>query len=229
MFIRMYNCNLECTWCDTAYTWADTPQKAAKTVSGHQYDRYDPHLGLKNMTTPEALAALQKCWDYMAMPTIVVISGGEPMMQQKDLIDFMQALRRWSNEIHIETAGTIAPTYEFGQLVTQYNVSPKLNHSGNRLELRYKPEVLRILRGSGKAWFKFVVSELPPLYDQFVEIDKIVTECNIPVNRVQVMPECTNVTDMLTISRWVADAAIERGYGVSFRTHILLWGQDVDK
>jgi 7-carboxy-7-deazaguanine synthase len=228
VFIRTYNCNLECTWCDTAYTWADTPSKAIKTRTGIQYDRNDAHLGLKRMTPNEVLTEVHNKWNVREKPTIIVVSGGEPMMQQEHLTHVNRALRAWRNEIHIETAGTIAPTYEFGQTVSQYNVSPKLHHSGNILAKRYKPEVLRILRGSGKAWFKFVVSE-GTFWSDFQEIDNIVKECGIAQNRVMVMPEGSTPEGNIRTAKVVVDEALARGYGLTFRTHVLLWGDNPDK
>jgi organic radical activating enzyme len=228
VFVRTYNCNLSCTWCDTAYTWADTPERAAKTQSGIQYDRYDPAYGLKEMDLDTVLKKIDELWNYKEYPTIVVISGGEPMIQQVDLTHLGRALRNWSNEIHIETAGTIAPTYEFDRVVTQYNVSPKLESSGNRKEMRYRPEVLRLLNGTGKAWFKFVVTP-ETLGPDFDEIDLIVNDCHIPRRRVMIMPEGSKTEKNIATAQLFADRAICRGYGVTFRSHVLLWGDDKDK
>ena len=228
LFVRTYNCNLECRWCDTAYTWADTPNKAAKTISGQQYDRDEPVLGMKEMTHNEVYGRLNYLWPIALKPTIVVISGGEPMMQQRDLHPLMVMIRQVRSEVHIETAGTIAPTYEFNQCVNQYNVSPKLNHSGNILSKRFKPEVLSVLQGSGKAWFKFVVTNLTASAD-FDEIDRIVKEINIPANRVMVMPEGTTLEHNIDTAKDIVDRALHRGYGLTFRSHILLWGDDPEK
>jgi 7-carboxy-7-deazaguanine synthase len=228
MFVRTYNCNLRCRWCDTAYTWADTEERAAMTLTGKQYDRNDPVLGLKEMTHNEVYEKLSLLWPVALKPTIIVISGGEPMMQQADLLPLMSMLRNVRNEVHIETAGTIAPTYEFGMYVNQYNVSPKLHHSGNEVKKRYKPEVLSVLRGSGKAWFKFVVTPVTLDVD-FEEIDEIVETVGIDPRRVMIMPEGRNVTDTLECARKASMQAIHRGYGISFRTHVLLWGDDPHK
>jgi organic radical activating enzyme len=198
------------------------------TISGQMYDRFDPHLGLKEMDTDEVLSQLHAKWNYMATPTIVVFSGGEPMMQQAELIPVMRALREWNNETHIETAGTIMPSHEFDYRVTQYNVSPKLAHSGNRLEIRYKAPTLRRLRETGKAWFKFVVQP-DTLQDDLREIENIVTECQIPHNRVMVMPEGSTAQGNISSAQKIIDEALSRGYGLSMRTHVLIWGDDVDK
>jgi len=225
LFVRMYNCNLRCTWCDTAYTWADTADKAEMTQSGIQYDRFDPKLGEKEMAPEEVMFELEKLWPIYDCPTIIVFSGGEPMMQQGDLVPLMRLLRPHNHEIHVETAGTIPPAYDFNALVTQYNVSPKLSNSGNLLAKRLKPTVLRILEESGKAWFKFVVTS----NSDFEEIDEIVATVGIRPKRVMVMPEGTTAEQNITTARVVVDEAIIRGYGLSFRTHVLIWGNDPDK
>lgn len=51
-----FDCNLECEFCDTAYTWAVTDEKAAKTRSGHRYDRDDPSYGRKLMAPGDVLS-----------------------------------------------------------------------------------------------------------------------------------------------------------------------------
>jgi len=227
LFLRVYNCNLHCSWCDTAYTWADTPAKAAMTLSGKQYNRDDPRLGMKEMTLDDVLGELHSLWDYMSMPTTLVISGGEPMMQQTELLEVGRAFRNWKNDVHIETAGTIHPEFNFDYVVSQYNVSPKLAHSGNRVEMRYKSHALRALMATGKAWFKFVVTE-ETTDDDFAEIASIAKQCQIPASRIQVMPVGTS-NHTVAVARKVVNRALEAGYGLSLRTHILLWGDDPDK
>jgi 7-carboxy-7-deazaguanine synthase len=228
MFVRLYGCNLECVWCDTAYTWADTVAKANKTRSGILYNRNDPEYGSKEMTVEDVLFSIDKRWQYRAKPTIVVVSGGEPMMQQEELVQLGRSLRTWCSEMHIETAGTIAPSFDLTMVTRQFNVSPKLANSQNILGKRYKPEVLRVLNGTGRAWFKFVVTP-HTMYDDFQEIDKIVEDCDIRPRNVQVMPEGNNPDHMIEASKLLVDEALKRGYGLSFRSHVLIWGDDKDK
>jgi organic radical activating enzyme len=183
------------------------------------------------MSHLEVLDELNELWPIDEEPTIIVISGGEPMMQQEELILLVNNLRAMQHEVHIETAGTIAPTQEMLELVTQFNVSPKLGSSGNVLTKRYKPEVLRTLVAcngtyySARAYFKFVVVSL----NDFTEIDHIVTNLDIPLNRIQVMPEGTTSLGQIKHGREIVDAALVRGYGLSFRTHTLLWGNERGK
>lgn len=226
LFLRTYSCNLECAWCDTAYTWADTPEKAAKTRTGFLYSRYDPILGKKSMTTEEVLSSLKTYWDWQENPTSIVITGGEPLMQQTDLIPIMDVLREYGNRIHIETAGTIRPISIFNEHVTQYNVSPKLASSGNRLSKRRKLEALHELVATRIAWFKFVITASAWQAD-LGEVNELVDTLNIDARRVMLMPEGETPEENIKTARLFAQSAINLGYGISFRTHILIWPGDV--
>jgi organic radical activating enzyme len=158
-------------------------------------------------------------WDVQYKPTVIVFSGGEPMMQQNALESVLSSLQSWGNECHVETAGTLQPTNSFDEVVAQYNVSPKLAHSGNALRFRRKDEVLRWFGQNSKAWFKFVL-RTP---DDFAEVDDIVSTCGILPSRVMVMPEGVTAQKNMAVAKTLVDGAIERGYGLSYRTHILLW------
>ena len=216
LFVRLGNCNLECTWCDTAYTWAFSPEKAAKTASGTQYDKAEQ---LREMTPMQIIDELKTYWDIDAHPTMVVISGGEPLMQRHQLIELVRLLKLRGCPVHIETAGTLLPPAELTEVVTQYNVSPKLANSGNVLTKRFKPAVLAHFASLDQSWFKFVVTS-PRELD---EVDEIVATTGIPADRVMIMPEGVTAESNMEVARQVADAAIGRGFGLTLRNHILLW------
>jgi organic radical activating enzyme len=148
---------------------------------------------------------------------MVVITGGEPLLQQRDLaalIDALRVNRGW--RVEIETAGTIAPALD----VDQWNVSPKLENSGNRRDRRYKPDVLRAFQATGRAAFKFVVTEVEDLD----EITAIVDECAL--DNVWLMPEGIDAAALDARLAWIAPAAIERGWNVTTRLHVVLWGNE---
>jgi organic radical activating enzyme len=217
LFVRLANCNLECKWCDTPYTWAFTSGKAEKHNSK---TIQPPEQNIFNMTHGELYGKIRGIWDVRNEPTIIVWSGGEPMMQQKKIQPMMGQLQVYGNENHIETAGTIAPDEWTVRYVNQFNVSPKLEHSGNPLKKRYKPNVLKTFVASGKAWFKFVVEDV----DQLEEVDMMVHECKIPKQRVQIMPEGTKALTTIDRARALVEPVLRRGYGLSLRQHVLLWG-----
>jgi organic radical activating enzyme len=224
LFVRVANCNLECGWCDTAYTWAFTPQKAdkleipvSKQLPGH--DVFPKKENLQEMEVFEIEETLAGLWDIYHRPTMIVISGGEPMMQSKALEPLARTLALYGNMIHVETAATLIPDDSFDRHVAQYNVSPKLEHSGNRLALRRKPEVLKFFGADVRSWFKFVMRD-PSDFD---EIDELVSIAGVDPHRVMVMPEGVTAEKNMKIAKTLVDGAVHRGYGLSYRTHILLW------
>jgi organic radical activating enzyme len=197
-FVRLGRCNQACTWCDEPQTWA--------------WDRFEQAAELHDTPVDDVLAAL----DAMDVD-MVVVTGGEPLLQQRALEGLLHAIkaRRW--QIEIETAGTIAPAMPDG-LVDQWNVSPKLENSGNPLERRYKPDVLRAFQATGRAVFKFVACEAADLD----EVDSIVDECGL--TDVWIMPEGTDAKTLEKRSSALADDVIKRGWNFTTRLHILLWG-----
>jgi 7-carboxy-7-deazaguanine synthase len=216
LFVRLALCNLECTWCDTPYTWAFTPEKAAAHHSGVQYNKADQ---AREMTVPDVLARLNTLWDIDHDPTMIVVSGGEPLMQHGPLTELARLLKLRGCAVHIETAGTLLPPAELTAAVAQYNVSPKLANSGNRATKRFKPAVLAHFAQLEQAWFKFVVTH-PRELD---EVDEIVAMTGISRARVMVMPEGVSSETNMQVARQIVDAAIGRGYGLTLRSHILLW------
>lgn len=213
LFVRLANCNLQCHWCDTPYTWAYTPDKADAHITGKMWA---PEKEITGMTYIEVMQRLTELYPH---PTMVVWSGGEPMIQQKQVELTADLLQLNGYENHIETAGTIKPNDHLVRVIKQFNVSPKLEHSGNPLKKRYKKDVLRAFVQTGKAWFKFVVEK----EDQLEEVDWMVFECGIPKDRVQIMPEGVNGRLLLIKARELMDPVLRRGYGLTLRNHILIW------
>jgi 7-carboxy-7-deazaguanine synthase len=228
LFVRVFKCNLECGWCDTGYTWAVTEAKAAKTRSGHLYDKNDPAYGLKEMSPEEVIDELLKLWDIKNRPTIIVVTGGEPMMQQERLIPLIEQLWRWGCEVHIETAGTITPIPGFDQYVAQYNVSPKLTSSGNLQGKRYKPATLDWFARNERAWFKFVVTSDNWRAD-VQEATSIVESRGMFRHRIMMMPEGESYEANIDVARKMADAVLALGFGLTLREHVYIWPGDKDK
>ncbi|MGH9282552.1 MAG: 7-carboxy-7-deazaguanine synthase QueE, partial [Acidimicrobiales bacterium] len=170
-FVRLGRCNLACQWCDTPYTW--------------DWERHDPAQELRTVDVDDVLAQL----DGMDVP-LVVVTGGEPLLQQRHLPALLTALRERGRRVEIETAGTIAPALPDG-LVDGWNVSPKLANSGMDLARRYRPDVLRAFQATGRAAFKFV-ARAPADLD---EVDALVTECGLAP--VWIMPEGTDAPTLL--------------------------------
>ncbi len=198
-FVRLGRCNLRCTFCDTPYTW--------------RWEDHDPAVELTTRPAAEVVAEVQA----MNVP-LVVVTGGEPLLQQSHLPALLRPLRARGMDVEIETAGTLAPDPEIVDLVTRFNVSPKLASSGNDLTRRYRPEVLRIFDATGRATFKFVATDVADLE----EIATIVAETGL--RDVWVMPEGTDPDAVIERTRRLADAVAARGWNFTTRLHVLVWG-----
>jgi 7-cyano-7-deazaguanosine (preQ0) biosynthesis protein QueE len=194
-FVRLGRCNLACTWCDTAYTW--------------DWSRYDPAVELHRAEVGEVAAQVEA----MEVP-MVVITGGEPLLQQRGVVELATALCGQGIRIEVETAGTLAPSPELVAVVDQFNVSPKLANSGNALEQRRRPEVLAAFMATGKAVFKFVVADA-------AELDEV---AGFGVAPVWVMPEARTASDLRDGLAALAGPVVERGWNLSTRLHVELWG-----
>jgi organic radical activating enzyme len=198
-FVRLGRCNLQCTFCDTPYTW--------------RWEDHDPAVELTTVSVVDVLAQLET----MRVP-LVVVTGGEPLLQQSHLPPLLDGLRAWRIDCEVETAGTLSPTPEVIAGVTRFNVSPKLANSGNPVERRYRPDVLRELESTGKASFKFVAVDASDLD----EIGRIVEDNAL--TDVWVMPEGIDATTIVERGRALADPVLARGWHLTTRLHVLLWG-----
>ncbi|WAI00284.1 7-carboxy-7-deazaguanine synthase QueE [Methanogenium organophilum] len=82
-FIRCAGCNLNCVWCDTP----------------------ESHGEGTDMTIREIVSAVST-----GMPRYVIITGGEPLLQEEELKELLVALRDAGYRIEIETNGTLSFT-----------------------------------------------------------------------------------------------------------------------
>jgi organic radical activating enzyme len=204
-FVRLGRCNLDCgrgqgaTWsCDTSYTW--------------DWDRHDPAVELREATPDEVVARL----DAMGVD-LVVVTGGEPLLQQRQLGPLLSAIKERGWRVEVETNGTVAPGPGRG-LVDQFNVSPKLANSGVERDRRYKPDVLRSFQATGAAIYKFVAAGPEDLH----EVDAMVAECGL--EPVWVMPAGTDAATLGERTRALADAVLARRWNLTSRLHVVVWG-----
>lgn len=201
-FLRVSACNLACSWCDTPYTWDWTGQNGTK---------YSPKTESHKMEVSDIIHKLLP----MGVDTLV-ISGGEPLLQQERLVELAEALFDW--DIQIETAGTIAPSFDLQQYVSLFNVSPKLAHSRNPLEKRYQPKALEALQKTEKVAWKFVAQRPSDLE----EVDQLVQKHGL--NPVYIMPEGRDPATISEHIKDLADAVLLRGWNMTTRLHVQIWG-----
>ena len=80
VFVRLTGCNLRCSWCDTEYSFYGGTKMTSEQV----------FLKVERLTSPGGL---------------VEITGGEPMLQERELVPLMQRLVDSSYKVLLETSG----------------------------------------------------------------------------------------------------------------------------
>lgn len=208
-FVRLSRCNLACVWCDTAYTWHfdgdNRPHRDAAT-----YDRKANQVTLPPAEVARRIAALGQ--------KRLVITGGEPILQAGGLAEMLDHLPDIS--VEIETNGTVAPPPRLDIRVDQYNVSPKLAHSGNPTELALIPERLDAWAAEPRAFFKFVIAAP----DDVAEVLELQRRYRFRPGQVFLMAEGTDSSAQRARQEWLAPLCMEHGFRMSDRLHIHLYG-----
>lgn len=214
-FIRLSECNQSCSWCDTPQTWAFTEKKAESHDTNTVYSKLDWQI------QKEVTEAVDKVFE--ANQESVVITGGEPLMQQKAVVNLIKGLREKNPDYYteIETAGTIAIQDDLLELLDKINVSPKLENSGNPLAKRRKGPALEKLASAEKTDFKFVVTK-PEDVDEILELVEI---SGISHDRVFLMPEGRTPEEIQAHAVMVGDLVKQYGFNMTTRLHILMYGQ----
>jgi organic radical activating enzyme len=164
--------------------------------------------------------AVEQLYDWVSgiSTSLVVITGGEPLVQQHVLIDLVDALADVGRRVEIETSGTIAPVPALATSVSTFIVSPKLANSMVPYKRRIHPDVLATFAASGKATFKFVACCAGDL----VEVEELVARYGLAP--VWIMPEGVTADRVLAGMRDLADEVLRRGWHLTSRLHVLLWG-----
>jgi 7-carboxy-7-deazaguanine synthase len=79
IFVRLAGCNLRCAWCDSEYTFK----------------------GGYKLTEDAVVAEIEK----LAPVRVVEFTGGEPMLQERELVPLMKRLLAGGYQLMIETSG----------------------------------------------------------------------------------------------------------------------------
>lgn len=201
LFLRLSNCNLKCVWCDTAYTW--------------DWERYDKKEEQIEVALAELLKEISK---YRCKN--IVITGGEPLLQQKELVALMQQLKPRGTFFEVETNMTLKPTSDLDRLIDQYNCSPKLANSGNSKAAREISKLYPFFSKHPKATFKFVVAREGDLE----EILELVDRYQIPNEKIYLMPEGCSAKELDSKIKWLLSFAKQYHFNLSDRWHIREFG-----
>ncbi|ABM80051.1 7-carboxy-7-deazaguanine synthase QueE [Hyperthermus butylicus] len=196
VFVRLAGCNLRCPFCDTRYAWS---LEAGKP------------LGVEELV--EEIARYE--------PSLVVITGGEPLLQRHPLNSLVEGLESLGLRVQLETNGILPAPARDEQLWRVYHVvSPKdvpVRVPGAKLH----PSWVDYARATGRAWFKFLVAN-----EQHVrEVAEYVAKLGIPRSRVYIMPltpEKLDMKELLELHSRIASLAVKWRLNFSPRLHLLV-------
>lgn len=200
-FVRLGHCNLDCKWCDTPYTW---------DWSGKNGVAYNPRNEIVKTPIVEVL-------EWCDTTTRIVITGGEPLVQHRQVAALSRALLDNGHIVEIETNGTFMP--EDIDPEVYFTVSPKLGNSGVPWNRAIKGDVLREYANRG-AEFKFVISEP----QNVLEVEEVVRSANVPAYKVWLMPEGRSADEVVERLPWLFELCARKGYNLSTRLHVLAFG-----
>ena len=82
LFVRLSGCNLDCSWCDTPYTW--------------DWNRFDQAQESRDTPVTEVVD-----WVLAHDADLVIITGGEPLIQQRRLLPLAADLTNAGRRIEI--------------------------------------------------------------------------------------------------------------------------------
>ncbi|MFZ6990392.1 7-carboxy-7-deazaguanine synthase QueE [Curtobacterium sp. RRHDQ66] len=207
VFLRLGRCNLSCSWCDTAYSWDWTRFNEAEEITLMPISDVVAHVLAIN-----------------PRPSLLVVSGGEPLLQQPALTRLLVTLNEAAPDLRVEfeTNGTIRPSPMLAAQANRFVVSPKLSNSNVPLERRIRPETLRTFATADANAFKFVVSNV----EDVSEVVALSREVGFSRNRVWLMPEGATERQQQRSMRLLADAAIKEGFNFTPRLQVILWGDE---
>ena len=218
VFVRASLCNLHCVWCDTDYTWnwRGTPFPHARDGEPgyRKFDRAEEIVDLEPGALARAVAAFP-CRD-------VVLTGGEPLLQQEGWLALVRALRARDPgyRFEVETNATLLPEPELEGALERIVASPKLANAGMPARLRERPEVLEALARNPKTCFKLVLSR----ESELAEVLALTGRYRIEPERVYLMPEGTRPEELRARGRWLAELCKAHGFRYSDRLHVQLYG-----
>lgn len=201
VFFRTSYCNLRCVWCDTPYTsWK--PEN-------------------RDITVDETVSAIGEFGCRH-----VVITGGEPFIQTKELISLCHALDRKGHHITIETNATIFAEVSANLI----SMSPKLSNSNPSTEDRFFkrhergricPEVIRKFLNNYSCQVKFVVDDP----EDIIEIKTLQCDIGISPDTIMLMPQGKEPGILNKKQAWLVELCKEHGYRYSPRVHVDIWGE----
>lgn len=215
IFMRLAMCNLTCIGfkspdspfgCDSYSSWSVKNKYTFKEI----YTEFFEKTGYGKLLQSNSY--------------ILKITGGEPLIQQKQLAKFIQYLHHKVEplvymNIDFETNATIIPSDEICDFIPSFTTSPKLASNGDPENKRYIPETLQ-WHADHDSDFKFVVQNEADMNEV---MEKYVNKFEINQERVWLMPCCGSRKELAEKSAQVAEWCKKYGFNFSPRLQLVIW------
>jgi organic radical activating enzyme len=215
VFMRMSMCNLTCV----GFASEDSPNGCDSYIS----------WSVKNKKSFNEIFLLMEEGNHVTHlreGAIWKLTGGEPMIQQKQLLKFVESFIEKYNftpRIDFETNATLMPDERWvTDFKATFTTSPKLTTNGDPEEKTYKVEVLKWHREHNSG-FKFVINKSEDIEEIWRKYIKDKNNINVPLSRVWFMPCCGSREEHIAKAPAVAEYAKAMHVNFSPRLHLLLW------
>tara|TARA_R110000868_G_scaffold1974_1_gene15664 strand:- start:1125 stop:1880 length:756 start_codon:yes stop_codon:yes gene_type:complete len=217
VFMRVSMCNLTCK----NFASADSPFGCDSFVS----------WSVKNKMTFSEIFQMMEDNNYIEHlhnRAILKLTGGEPFLQQKQLLKFVEAFNAkygFNPRIDFETNATLIPNERWvTEFCATFTTSPKLVSNGDPEEKTYKPDVLRwhVKHNSG---FKFVINVAEDIEEVWRKYVDDYEGINIPLQRIWFMPCCGSREEHVERAPAVAEYAKAMHVNYSPRLQLLTWNK----
>lgn len=219
--------------CDSSYSWSKkfihlAHQETAEEIVNKIRQRLYKNKFIHEITN-------QSCH--------LVITGGEPVLNSSAVVAVLKEFVRQGEVpefVTIETNGSLPLKKDFIEIVNEirkyqpfelfWSASPKIySTSGETFESSIKPEVLKQYYDlSPRGQFKFVCNGSEQSWNEIDEAVRLYRAAGVTYP-VWIMPVGATLEGQELVAADVADHAIYRGYNVSVRAHVYLYGNQIGR
>lgn len=204
-FLRLQGCTLACVWCDTLEVWK----------VGNPY------------TVNEVLALFKKngMVEKFRKGQRLILTGGSPLKQEDGLMELLLKFEEvfgFMPTTEIENEVVKMPSLGFAVMINTWNNSPKLENSGMKSKVRYKPEVIAFTAKLKNSTFKFVISKV----EDWDEIEEFYLKPGL-IDRSQIilMPEGQTREELAKSYEAVVEVCVRENVIFRNREHIVIWNK----
>lgn len=214
VFVRLGGCNLMCGGMGTQF------DGELHNDAEWRCDSVEVWMKAQSKDFNEILP--EDCVEAIKNNAHVILTGGEPMMQQKGLEEFIRYVKENINPdpfFEVETNGTIMPSEFLLSEIQLWNCSPKLRNSGMDSAMTFKPDVIEKLN-TVNSIFKFVVNkekEWDEIQNYYIPI--------IDKKKVYLMPAGENQELLELNKERVVELAKNNYLNFTTRLHIDIWNK----